>query len=264
MLSFEREKGMAVFKSLINAISTYSKIPMPFIKMEEKESRFTMVFFPVVGFFIALIEYGWLYIADRFLFNNIAYVLIAALIPVFVTGGIHLDGFMDCMDAASSYKDKEKKLEILSDPHIGAFSVIRMISFSGLYVAAFFLVSHDYLPVVFFGFIVSRILSALSVILFESAKENGMVFYLKKNLSKSCVYILAVELLLVNLLLVAKMPGVCLLPVVFSWLSLLIYYKKSKKDFGGITGDTSGCFLCMTELLWVVAVAITSVFLSWI
>ena len=45
-------------------------------------------------------------------------------VPLLVTGGIHLDGFMDTTDARSSYGDMEKKLAILKDSHVGAFAVI--------------------------------------------------------------------------------------------------------------------------------------------
>lgn len=38
-----------------------------------------------------------------------------------------MDGFMDTMDAFHSYQDKEKKLAILKDPHIGAFSVLMLV-----------------------------------------------------------------------------------------------------------------------------------------
>ena len=38
--------------------------------------------------------------------------------------GIHLDGYADTIDAISSYGDREKKLQILKDPHTGAFAVI--------------------------------------------------------------------------------------------------------------------------------------------
>ena len=37
------------------------------------------------------------------------------LVPVAITGGIHLDGYADTSDALSSYGDREKKLEILKD-----------------------------------------------------------------------------------------------------------------------------------------------------
>ncbi len=41
------------------------------------------------------------------------------LVPVWVTGGIHLDGYADTCDALSSYGDTAKKLEILKDPTAG-------------------------------------------------------------------------------------------------------------------------------------------------
>ena len=58
-----------------------------------------------------------------------------ALIPVWITGGIHLDGYADTCDALSSYGDREKKLEILKDPHCGAFAVIRLCSYFLAYFA---------------------------------------------------------------------------------------------------------------------------------
>ena len=49
------------------------------------------------------------------------------LIPILVTGGFHLDGYMDVKDALSSYADREKKLEILKDPNVGSFAIIGII-----------------------------------------------------------------------------------------------------------------------------------------
>ena len=46
------------------------------------------------------------------------------LVPVIVTGGIHVDGLLDTSDALSSWRDREKRLEILKDSHAGAFAVI--------------------------------------------------------------------------------------------------------------------------------------------
>lgn len=57
------------------------------------------------------------------------------LVPVWVTGGIHLDGYADTCDALSSYGDTAKKLEILKDPHCGAFAVIRLCSYFAAYFA---------------------------------------------------------------------------------------------------------------------------------
>ena len=48
-------------------------------------------------------------------------LLVAALAAL--TRGLHLDGFMDCCDALLGGYDRDRRLEILRDPHVGAFAV---------------------------------------------------------------------------------------------------------------------------------------------
>ena len=48
-------------------------------------------------------------------------LLVAALAAL--TRGLHLDGFMDSCDALFGSYDRERRLEILRDPHVGAFAV---------------------------------------------------------------------------------------------------------------------------------------------
>ena len=59
----------------------------------------------------------------------------AVIIPLVITGGFHVDGFMDTVDAIRSYRSKEEKLEILKDPHIGSFAVIKFVT-AGLFAFA--------------------------------------------------------------------------------------------------------------------------------
>lgn len=60
------------------------------------------------------------------------------VLPILLTGGIHMDGFMDTMDALHSYQDRERKLEILKDSHVGAFACLSLICEMFLYAAALF------------------------------------------------------------------------------------------------------------------------------
>ena len=48
-------------------------------------------------------------------------LLVAALAAL--TRGLHLDGFMDSCDALLGGYDRERRLQILRDPHVGAFAV---------------------------------------------------------------------------------------------------------------------------------------------
>ena len=123
---------MWLLNAMIIAIAMYSKIPMPRVDWNEKNMRYAMCFFPLVGVIIGVLEI----VAGNLITvwkgeGTFFYAVVLTLIPVFITGGIHLDGFADTMDAKSSYGDREKKLEILKDPHTGALrsSVFAVTSF---------------------------------------------------------------------------------------------------------------------------------------
>ena len=118
---------MTTLRSLVIAFSMYSQIPMP---------QFTC-FFPWVGAAIGGITMFWWWFCGKFSVGNVAFAMIGTAIPLAVTGGFHVDGFMDTMDAFHSYQPREKKLEILKDSHIGAFSVICLVLYELIYIGAY-------------------------------------------------------------------------------------------------------------------------------
>lgn len=67
---------------------------------------------------------GWLALCDALGFGALLRGAVGALLPILVTGGIHMDGFMDTSDALASWQSPEKRLEILKDSHVGAFAVL--------------------------------------------------------------------------------------------------------------------------------------------
>ena len=117
---------MSFLKALCISFAIYSKIPVPHFEWTEKEMRYQLIFFPWVGAVIGALLVLWKNICGWLRIGDIPFVLIAVAIPLLVTGGFHVDGYMDMMDALKSYKPKEEKLAILKDPHIGAFAVIML------------------------------------------------------------------------------------------------------------------------------------------
>lgn len=75
--------------------------------------RYHLLFFPWIGAVIGGLEIAWYHLAGYLGVGKILSVALAVFLPLFVTGGFHMDGFMDTKDALSSYHGKEKKLEIL-------------------------------------------------------------------------------------------------------------------------------------------------------
>mgnify|MGYP002569317442 CR=1 FL=1 len=122
---------MVVLETIGVAFAMFSALPVPRIDWNERNMRYAMVAFPLIG---AVIGALWC-VCGALPLPDMLRAAGFCLIPVAVTGGIHLDGYADTSDALSSYGDREKKLDILKDPHCGAFAVIRLCSYFTLYFA---------------------------------------------------------------------------------------------------------------------------------
>ncbi len=127
---------MSVIKSFFIAFSIYSKIPVPQFAWKEEDMRYTLCFFPWVGAVIGLCFLLWNRFAGVYGIPSTARAAVGAVLPLAISGGFHADGFMDTMDALHSYRDRERKLEILKDSHIGAFAVICFVMYELIYLGA--------------------------------------------------------------------------------------------------------------------------------
>ncbi len=249
---------MNIYHSFVTAFSTFSRIPCPKIKWNENSGKNSLIFFPLVGVVVGLAALALSYLCSVLGFNNIFFAALATCTPMFITGGIHLDGYCDTVDALSSYQPKEKRLEILKDPNAGAFAVIKCCAFYILYFAAFTQLSKTGLFIVCIGFVVSRGLSALGIVNLKSAKPSGMLMYFKENNSKKTVNISMAVILLISFLGMAFIDIYIALAVAFVSVIVFIYYKKmAYKNFGGITGDINGYLLQLIEIFTLFAVVIS-------
>ena len=236
--------------SLISAFLMYSRIPMPQIPWEERNRRYALCFFPLVGEVIGGLLIGWYLLSKHFSLPIGIFSIIAVCIPVFVTGGIHLDGFCDVEDARASYGDIPRKLEIMSDPHIGSFAVIRVILYflaQNIFMAE--LRSFQSVCLTALSYCLSRTLSGLAAVTFRCAKKNGTLQdFVKPAHRRVTITTLAVLLCLecFGMLLLSPFPAmICLLVAA----GIFLYYRAfSYRSFGGITGDTAGWFLQVCEL----------------
>ena len=84
---------MKLWNSLKIAFAMYSKIPVCKADWEKEKMPYVLCCFPLVGAVIGLLVYAWYLLAGRFAIGDLMRAAGAVMIPVFVTGGIHLDGF---------------------------------------------------------------------------------------------------------------------------------------------------------------------------
>jgi adenosylcobinamide-GDP ribazoletransferase len=247
----------SLYNSLIIAFSMYSKLPMPKSDWKKENMRYVMCFFPLVGVIIGGAIYLWSYIAQNISMSHVFSTVIILLVPLVITGGIHMDGFLDTMDALSSYQPKEKKLEILKDPHTGAFAVIYCVGYYLLTFGIWYDVTPSAISILAVSFILSRAFSGLAVVTFPLAKSSGFAAMFSNEAKRkvtSIVMILYIFLCTVFMLFINFMLGlICFI----SAFCIFLYYRyMSYKEFGGITGDLAGYFLQICELVMAIAVII--------
>ena len=252
---------MRIIKSIIVAFSMYSRIPMPQFAWKDEDMKYMLCFFPWVGAVIGFCLFLWGVVSGKLLIGQTAYILIATAIPLLITGGFHVDGFMDTMDAFHSYQPKERKLEIMKDSHIGAFSVISLALLGMLWLAAISEINRaGAFGVMCAGFMLSRVLSGISVVTFPSAKKEGLLYLFadKAQRDKVKLALYAQGILCAGFMLFCSLKG-GILAIAAALAVLWYYYRKTKKELGGITGDTAGYFVVICETAILAAEAVVSI-----
>ncbi len=248
---------MKHINACIIAFAMYSKIPMPRADWNKENMKYAMCFFPWVGAVIGAVFYFWGIYAKRIPVGNNLYAVLLTLIPVVITGGIHLDGLLDTGDALSSYQSKERRLEILKDSHAGAFAIIICVMYFLAYFGFASELPREGIGVTAVGFFFSRCLSGISVTSFPCAKNSGLAATFANGADKRRAgrILIAEGILAGAFMLWLNLPlGVA--AITGAMLTFLWYRRMSVEKFGGITGDLAGCFLQVCELVILISVVV--------
>ncbi|WP_010530007.1 adenosylcobinamide-GDP ribazoletransferase [Lentibacillus jeotgali] len=248
--------GMAINLQLFTSIPINRELPM---------NRFYLAYalrtFPLLGLLQGVIYTAILFVLMSYMpFSDVITALCLWLVLIFLSGGIHLDGLIDTSDAYFSYRDPEKRLEIMQDPRVGAFGVLSIVIFLGVrFVILYELITMahpwTYLTVMLIPFLGKMLMGTYLQVLPE-ARNSGMAHFFKQGASRSfwLVYggyliiigiligLLNIELLAIYLILVS-----CMIVIGFIIAGRIV------KHFGGISGDTLGATSEGMELvLWIV------------
>ena len=244
-------------QSLIIAFAMFSRFPMPRADWREENMRYVFCWFPLVGLLIGLIESAAFILLDRLGAGSLLRSAALTVLPILLTGGIHLDGFMDTSDARSSMGSRERKLEILKDSHIGAFAAIHLAVYMVLSLGAWSAVnSLQAALIVCAGFVLSRAFSGLAAVTLPGAREKGMLATFTRPSQKKTVTLVLTVWALASVLLMAYIQPLMALAAACGAMITLRHYKRvAMNEFGGTTGDLAGWFLQECELLILLAVA---------
>ncbi len=248
-----------LMRSMAVAFSMYCALPLPQTRWDEKSLRYAILFLPLVGAVPAALIWGLFWLCTRWAVAPALFAGLAVLLPVLYTGGLHLDGFCDSCDALASHGSSEEKLRILKDPRAGAFAVIWLCVLLLLQFGAWqqLYLAPAYLLPACMGWVFSRSMAALAVTTLPKARAEGL----------AAAFSAAVPARLPLLPMALAAGGVALASgLLCGWQGALVplaaglYYplfrRMALKQFGGVTGDLAGFFICVAETLMLTAAAL--------
>lgn len=248
---------MNFLRSVGMAFSCFSAVPMPQMEWGERNMRYMLAAFPLVGVLIGALEWLWVLGAAALGVGPILRGAVMALLPLAVTGGIHMDGFSDVVDAQASHASPQRKRQILKDPHVGAFAVMGVASYLLLSFALACEVDVRLVPAVAAIPVASRCLCGIATLTWPASGGGGMLAALRKasDVRVCCVALvvqlaLAAGFIVITNALVGLIALACVL-FVFLWVR-----RFSDVQFGGMSGDISGFLLQVLEIVALAAIVV--------
>ena len=247
-----------LLRSLAMSFLMFSIVPMPKIAWKPENMRYILVWLPLVGVFIGFVQWVWLLICDALSFGSLLFAAGLTLLPVLLSGGVHMDGFCDTADALASHASPERKREILKDSHAGAFAVIFTASYLLLFFALCTELPRTAVSVLILGAhqVFARVLGSLCSLFLPSSSE-GLQHTFRSAAHQKTAPLLAVwaAACAASLCILSPASGVVCIAVFL--LCLFYLYRMSKEEFGSMSGDLAGYIITLSELLMLLSCIVT-------
>ena len=233
------------------ALTFLTRIPLPAPKAEVTSEEFSRSYryYPLVGLVIGLL----LWLLAKILTPFCPALILGALLlfaELILTGGLHLDGFMDSMDGLLSARSPERILEIMKDSRIGAHACMSLV---GLLLLKFALLA-SLTPAQFSILLVMPMLSRwvfqIGALYFPYARYQG----LGKGIHDSTNWIsfyLSGCLVLGATFYLTGFAGLIAFGVCVATVTLLA--SRISAHLGGLTGDLYGALIELSEVVCLLA-----------
>jgi adenosylcobinamide-GDP ribazoletransferase len=233
--------------SFLLALQFLTTLPLKISGVTERKIAYSIIYFPLVGLVIGLALLGLNNFLSTFNFSALALNIILVVALVIITGGMHLDGLADTFDAILSHKSKDEMLAIMRDPRIGTMGALSLICVILLKIGLLNSVGPAFkAPALLSMCFLSRWSAALLMFSFPCARKDGLAGVFMRNISLRAIIICA-GLTIILTFAVWSMPGI-ILSLLVSLCAYLIA-KNIGRKVGGITGDTLGAVIEITEVV---------------
>ena len=221
---------------------------------DEKKIAKSVLYYPLVGGMIgALLWFSGNILSD---FSPMLVAAVLLLLWVLISGGLHLDGLADSADAwAGGYGDKQRSLDIMKDPAAGPFAVVVLVlllllKFSALSV----LVENKQFYLLMMAPVFGRLSVVVLFLTTTYVRENGLGDAMAKYLNRRHSYVVMALTTVCCLWLFSITTTMLVIASAFISLYALRYLMMQR--LGGMTGDTIGASLEITETISIFVLAL--------
>jgi adenosylcobinamide-GDP ribazoletransferase len=230
-------------RNLRTAFGLMTTLPIPLPgSWSAGDSGRASVWYPFVGLVIGAIT--WLVWKGASLVSP-AWVtgVVTLVVWVLLTGGLHLDGLADCCDGLLASTSIERRLEIMKDPHVGAFGVTGLVLVLMLKAAAL----GALVPASSFGILLAASLARWCILpasLLPLARPSGMGADFALGFRRS--FMLWGAMIPLAIAILVGIRGVL---SVFAGLGAAAFVAwLAKSRIGGVTGDVFGLIVEVVEV----------------
>lgn len=237
---------MNVLKSIAAAFGMYSVLPAPYVDWNPSSLRYVLWAFPLIGLVCA----GSWWLIALIPLNDLLRGAALFLAPLLITGGIHLDGYLDVYDALASHGSVADRVRILHDPAVGAFAVIHLAIYAVASVAlcATLVPTVPALGCLGAVFVLSRALVACSLATRPVIEGSSLARRFAEEADRRGLrWFSAILVILcggVQVMSATWLGGICFAAALLACAWCL---SVAQRRFGGLSGDLCGWMLVKVE-----------------
>lgn len=232
-------------KSLLLMITFFTRIPVSYpYDYDEKDFIKGIKLLPIIGLIIGIFLYIPISLLEDYFHRPILIVFIWAIYLI-ITGGLHIDGLADTFDGIFSYRSREEMLNIMKDSRIGTFGVISIIWLLLLNLSLSYYIKNIFLLILP---IVGRSSALLGASISKYARPEGGM---GGGFIESCRTKEGLTGIILSLALGFIFGGIpAIVPISLTFVAVIILTKNISKKLGGMTGDTIGLVIEVSQTLF--------------
>jgi adenosylcobinamide-GDP ribazoletransferase len=242
-----KEEGFAA----IAAIQFLTRLPIPVVvPFEPRVLARSVAYFPLAGLAIGVLTAGLAWLLSFVLPLWPASILTLA-VWLGLSGGLHLDGWMDTADGVLSHRSRERMLDIMKDSRVGAMgaaaAILLLMLKASLLVELMGYGITALLPALITASCFGRTAMALAIVGWPPARKTeglGSLFNGVNKRRAAVCYVLSVAFcyIMLNVNGINEIISLSSSLVASLFMSLIVWGFGGwlARKLGGLTGDTYG------------------------